>query len=157
MYLKSNSFEKGRQIPKKYSCQVENISPPLNWGNIPEGTKSLMLFVFDKDVPTSFLHLTTIDHWVVYNIPPKITELQEGVPKGDRLENGAFQGKNTKNDLSYTGSCPPFGGHEYHFELYALSKNLEIKSEEATRNNLIKLAKGNVIETTELKVKYRHQ
>ena len=157
MYLKSSSFKEGGQIPKKYSCQGENVSPPLSWGDMPEGTESLMLLVFDKDIPASFLPLMTIDHWVVYNIPPEVTEFKEGLPEGEKLENGASQGINRKGDFSYTGPCPPFGTHEYHFELYALNKKLEIEPKKAIKDKLLDLAKENVIQKVELKANYRHQ
>jgi Raf kinase inhibitor-like YbhB/YbcL family protein len=157
VYLKFEYLNKDGSIPRKYSCQGENISPPLTWGETPEGTDSLMLLLYDRDVPFPFLHLYTIDHWIVYNIPGNVTELREGLPEGVQVGNGTLQGRNSRGKKGYSGPCPPFGEHTYHFELFALNKRLDIEPDKATRSKLLDMVEGSVIQRTGLKAKYRHQ
>jgi Raf kinase inhibitor-like YbhB/YbcL family protein len=114
--LTSPAFLLGASMPAKYTCDGENVSPPLSWSGIPEDTKSLALICQDPDAPEGSRVL-----WMVYSIPPSVTELQEGVPTIGILPNGAKQGRNDFQDFGYKGPCPPPGKiHRCVFKLYAL-------------------------------------
>lgn len=117
MQLRSSKFENARVIPTKYSCIGEDISPPLEWEEVPAGTKTIVLICEDPDAPHG-----TWDHWVVYNIPPSVRELPENIAK---LPAGAVAGVNSSGKAGYVGPCPPKNEeHRYFFSLYALNKNL---------------------------------
>lgn len=119
MKLKSTAFSEGQEIPKKYTCQGENINPPLEISDVPPGTVTLALIMDDPDVPPEIRKERIYDHWVVYNIEPKTTKIAEN---SSEL---AFQGKNTAGQRKYTGPCPPYGRHRYFFKLYALDIKID--------------------------------
>jgi Raf kinase inhibitor-like YbhB/YbcL family protein len=112
--LKCPAFSNKGKIPSKYSRKGADISPPLNWENPPNGTKSYVLTVEDPDAPRG-----TFVHWIIFNIPGKLTSLQEGVPKKKMLPNGSQQARNDFGDIGYGGPDPP-GTHRYIFKLTAL-------------------------------------
>ena len=115
MNISSAAFKEGTSIPSKYTCDGANTSPPLAFGGIPNGAKSLALIVDDPDAPGG-----TFDHWIAWNIPPNTTSVPEGqAPKGVSARNGF--GKN-----GYGGPCPPNGEHRYFFKLYALDTTLNL-------------------------------
>lgn len=117
----STAFRHDGEIPPKYTCDGDNISPPLSWGEVPGNTKSLALICDDPDAPHRFAH------WLVYNIPPDVTVLQEDIPMGELIEDRAMQGQNDFGDFGYGGPCPPSGSaHHYHFTLYALDTILDL-------------------------------
>ena len=119
----STAFRHDGEIPPKYTCDGDNVSPPLSWGEVPGNTKSLALVCDDPDAPHQFAH------WLVYNIPPDVTVLQEGIPMGELIEDRAMQGKNDFGDVGYGGPCPPSGSaHHYHFTLYALDTVLDLEA-----------------------------
>jgi Raf kinase inhibitor-like YbhB/YbcL family protein/uncharacterized protein (TIGR00297 family) len=114
--LSSTSFDSGSTIPQKYTCDGDNRSPALNWSDLPSGTFSLALIAEDPDAPSG-----TFTHWVLYNLPPTISTLPEGLPKTATLQNGAFQGVNDFRKTGYDGPCPPPGAaHRYTFKVFAL-------------------------------------
>lgn len=115
--LKSTAFDNGGEIPVRYTCQGENVSPPLSWSDVPEGTSSLALIIEDPDAPDPAAPERTWVHWVIYNLPPTITELPEGVSK---FPEGALEGINDWERKGYGGPCPPVGRHRYFHILYAL-------------------------------------
>jgi hypothetical protein len=115
--LASPAFQDGGNIPDKYTCQGEDVNPPLEIENIPEGTKSLVLIMDDPDAPAG-----TWDHWVMWNIPVTSRIAENSVPEG------AVQGKNSWGRSSYSGPCPPSGIHRYIFKLYALDATLNLDS-----------------------------
>ena len=117
MKLTSSAFNNSQSIPQKYTCQGEDISPPLEISVTPKGTQSLVLIVDDPDAP-----LGTFTHWVVYNIPPETTSIAE-----NSLPQGALQGINSGDKSKYNGPCPPSGTHHYVFKLYALDTTYQIK------------------------------
>ena len=121
MELKSSAFEAGGMIPKKYTCDGPDASPPLNWSDVPAKAKSLALIVDDPDAP-----MGTWVHWVAWNIPPDARSLDEGVPKKDSLPNGMKQGTTDFRSIGYGGPCPPSGTHRYFFKLYALDTALNL-------------------------------
>lgn len=117
--LTSSTFHDGGDIPAKHTCQGINVSPPLTWHDLPEGTKSLVLIVDDPDAPDPKAPKMTWVHWVVFNLPPDTGGLPEdadasGYPAGTRV------GLNDWKHAAYGGPCPPVGRHRYFHKLYAL-------------------------------------
>ncbi len=118
--LESPAFPNNGDIPKKYTCDGENISPPLKWSGISEPPKTLMLLVYDPDAPSGFFV-----HWIIVNMPPKLTSLPENVPKKEYIENLGYQLKNDFGYVGYGGPCPPKGSkHRYVFILLALDSEI---------------------------------
>jgi len=122
--LSSIAFKGGERIPVKYTCEGQDVSPPLTWSEPPQGTQSLTLIVDDPDAPGG-----AFTHWVLFNIPPDSGELPEAVPTQAQLSSGALQGKNDFGRVGYGGPCPPPGRpHRYCFTLYALDRVLDLKA-----------------------------
>ena len=117
--LTSPAFADHHQIPKKYTCQGEDISPPLHWSSAPAGTKSFALIVDDPDAPDPAAPKMTWVHWVLYNIPAATSARAEGV-SSSALPPGAIEGPNDFKQVRYGGPCPPIGRHRYFHKLYAL-------------------------------------
>lgn len=120
----SSAFRDGETIPARYTCTGEDISPPLAWKEVPENTRSLALIVDDPDAPDPKAPRMTWVHWLLYDIPPSITALEEAVPAG-KLPPGTRQGINDWKRTGYGGPCPPVGRHRYYFKLYALDTVLD--------------------------------
>lgn len=142
-------------MPRKYTVQGEEVSPEIEWLELPEETESLVLFMYDVSIPADWLRLGTIDHWVVYNIPPELGGLPEGLPEEHVLENGAKQGTRWGNRTGYMGPNPLTGTHLYVFELYALDKILDVAPEEATRKTLTTSMEGSVLDKAVYAGKYK--
>ena len=121
--LSSTAFRNGEEIPLRYTCEGEDISPPLMWSGIPQGTKSLVLIVDDPDAPDPKHPKMTWVHWVLYDIPPDTTGLKEGI-SASSLPGSTRQGLNDWKRTGYGGPCPPIGRHRYFFKLYALDTEL---------------------------------
>jgi Raf kinase inhibitor-like YbhB/YbcL family protein len=117
MEISSPAFAAGGTIPTQYTCQGQNLSPPLSWTGIPEQTKSLVLIIDDPDAPDPQAPKMTWVHWVLYNLPPDSGGLPEAAKK---LPPGTEQGLNDWNKTVYGGPCPPIGRHRYFHKLYAL-------------------------------------
>ncbi len=115
--LNSSAFSHGGEIPSKYTCQGEDISPPLAWSGVPDGAKSLALIVDDPDAPDPAAPKMTWVHWVLYNIPPGTRSLAEASRQPPA---GALPGLNDWQRTGYGGPCPPIGRHRYFHKLYAL-------------------------------------
>jgi len=124
MELTSQAFKNEGEIPSKYTCQGEDISPPLSWSGVPSGSKSLALIVDDPDAPDPANPKMTWVHWVLFNIPPQVTTLPEGVKEAE-LPPGVKSGLNDWQRTGYGGPCPPIGRHRYFFKLYALDRVLD--------------------------------
>ncbi len=120
MIIQSPAFAHDGEIPRKYTCDGEDVSPPLSWSAIPQGTKSLVLIVDDPDAPDPRAPKMTWVHWVLYNLPPEATGLPEGV-EPTALPPGTMQGLNDWKRTGYGGPCPPIGRHRYFHKLYALN------------------------------------
>ncbi len=141
------AFADGADIPAKYTQAGDQTSPKISWINTPAGTVSFVLNVHDID--NSHNHTTDDQaHWVVWNIPGTATGLPEGVPKGEKLENGAYQ--TSANGASYRGPGAPANGpkHHYVFELYALDAKLDVQPGTdgfATRTEVMKAMQGHII------------
>jgi len=114
--LESKSFTQGGEIPTRFTCEGDNISPALTWSGVPQNTKSLVLMVTDPDAPDPAAPKMTWIHWLLYNIPPSITELSENFHPDKTIK----EGKNDWHKTGYGGPCPPIGRHRYFFTLYAL-------------------------------------
>jgi Raf kinase inhibitor-like YbhB/YbcL family protein len=121
--LSSPEFEDGQRIPRRYTCEGADVSPPLQWTDPPNGTRSLALIVDDPDAPRG-----TWVHWILYDLPPTTRSLPEGVPKTGLLRDGGRQGRNGFGDVGYGGPCPPrgHGPHRYFFKLYALDAEVDL-------------------------------
>jgi Raf kinase inhibitor-like YbhB/YbcL family protein len=117
--LSSPAFEHGRPIPRRYTCEGDDVSPPLEWAGVPAGTKSLALIVEDPDAPDPAHPKRVWVHWVLYDIPEDVTSVLEGVG-GTGLPAGTLEGLNDWKRVGYGGPCPPIGRHRYFFKLYAL-------------------------------------
>jgi len=146
--LTSPAFENEGEIPTKYTCNGEDISPPLQWSGVPEGTQSLALIVDDPDAPDPLFPVMTWVHWVLYNIPPTASELPEGVSASE-LPPGTLEGLNDWKRTGYGGPCPPRGRHRYFFKLYALDRMLP-GLDKPSKKKLETAMKGQVLEETAL-------
>lgn len=145
MYLESSKFESHHEIPTKYSCEGEDISPPLTFGDIPPGAKSLALILEDPDAPRG-----TFIHWIAWNLPIEELVIKEGSkPK--------HQGKNHFGKIGYGGPCPPPGkSHRYFFKLFALDTFINL-SEGSTKEQLEDAMEGHVLGRAELIGTYKRK
>jgi Raf kinase inhibitor-like YbhB/YbcL family protein len=146
--LKSSAFPHNGAIPRRYTCQGEDVSVPLEWSGAPPATKSLVLIVDDPDAPDPKAPRMTWVHWVLYNLPPTATALREGVRTGE-LPKGTLEGLNDWKRTGYGGPCPPIGRHRYFHKLYALGTPLPAM-ESPTKTDLEQAMKGHVLEKAEL-------
>jgi Raf kinase inhibitor-like YbhB/YbcL family protein len=117
--LISSAFSHEGSIPRRYTCEGDDISPPLAWSGAPAGTKSFVLVVDDPDAPDPGAPRITWVHWLLYNLPATVQTLPEGVKSGT-LPTGTKQGRNDWKRTGYRGPCPPIGRHRYFHKLYAL-------------------------------------
>lgn len=124
MQITSPAFDHGAQIPAKYSCVGDDISPQLDWSEVPEGARSLVLILDDPDAPDPEAPKMTWVHWVLYNLPPETVGLPENIDPA-ALPAGTEQGVNDWERTGYGGPCPPIGRHRYFHKLYALDSRLE--------------------------------
>lgn len=145
----STAFKDGGSVPSKYTCDGQNVSPPLAWNTIPEGTKSIALIADDPDAPKG-----TWVHWVVYGLPPSLRNLPENVPASETvLGNGGRQGTTDFGKIGYGGPCPPSGTHRYFFKVYALDIDLH-ENPGLTKAQLLKAIEGHVLAEGQLMGKY---
>lgn len=144
--LKSPAFKDQGEIPATYTCDGEDISPPLEWTNIPPDTKSFALISDDPDAP-----MGTWVHWVVFNLPPETVSLPQGI---QHLPAGAMEGINDFRRIGYGGPCPPGGVHRYYFKLYALDTMLTLRSG-AAKAELLKAMQGHVLAEATIMARYR--
>ena len=121
--LISSAFDDGQEIPPQYTCDGDNLSPPLAWSGLPAGTASLVLIVDDPDAPDPAAPKRTWVHWILYNLPPTVTGLPAGIAPED-LPPGTREGINDSKNTGYDGPCPPIGRHRYVHKLYALDTRL---------------------------------
>ncbi len=143
MMLSSGAFTNNSKIPAKYTCDGENVSPPLEISEVPVNTKSIVLIVDDPDAPVG-----DWVHWLVWNISASVTVIEGALPEG------AIQGKNDFGNNSYGGPCPPGGTHRYQFKLYALDTTLNLP-EETRKGQLEKAMEGHVLDKATLTGLYR--
>ena len=148
--LKSSAFAEGGLIPSRYTCDGGDLSPPLSWSGIPEGTQRLALICDDPDAPRG-----TWVHWVAYDIPATLRELPEGVAPTPALAGGGSQGKSSFGRSGYGGPCPPSGTHRYFFRLYALDAPLGLPPG-ATKEELLRAMSGHLLGEGVLMGRYHH-
>jgi Raf kinase inhibitor-like YbhB/YbcL family protein len=147
--LTSAAFRSNGPISKKYTCDGDDISPPLSWTAPPEGTKSFALILDDPDAPVG-----TWVHWVLFNIPADTRSLPEDAPADDQLPDGSRHGKNSWRRVGYGGPCPPPGSaHTYVFKLYALAAKLDLPAG-ATMENVTDASTGKILARAELRGSY---
>lgn len=145
MKIKSSAFKHEGLIPVKYSCNGDDISPPLAWSEVPKNTQSLVLILDDPDAPVG-----TWDHWILFNIPPTTTKLPENIH--DFPEDIRF-GQNSWKRNDYGGPCPPDKEHRYFFKLYALDTKLDLKNG-AKKSIVLAAMKGHILAEAELMGRY---
>jgi len=146
--LSSTAFENGDDIPAKYTCEGQDVSPPLKWDGVPADTRSLVLIVDDPDAPDPQAPRMTWVHWVVYNIPVEADGLPEGV-SCRAMPAGAEEGVNDWKKIGYGGPCPPVGRHRYFHKLYALDILLDVMKK-PTKSQIEAAMQGHVIGQAEL-------
>jgi Raf kinase inhibitor-like YbhB/YbcL family protein len=148
MLLQSSAFTAQGDIPKRYTCDGENSSPPLKWSDLPANTASLVLIVDDPDAPDPKAPKLTWVHWILYNIPPSVSELPEAV-QVSVLPQGTLQGSNDWKKTGYGGPCPPIGRHRYFHKLYALDIVLPDLNK-PNKTSLEKAMEGHILAHQEL-------
>jgi Raf kinase inhibitor-like YbhB/YbcL family protein len=146
--LTSSAFQDGEKIPDRYSRRGGNCSPPLAWTGTPDGANSLALIMDDPDAPSG-----TFVHWLMYRIPPAVTQIEDGMPRVGELPNGIRQGRNGFGGVGFDGPQPPSGVHRYYFHLYALDRNPEILAG-ASRSDLDSIMRGHILGETKLMGRY---
>jgi Raf kinase inhibitor-like YbhB/YbcL family protein len=149
--ITSTAFADGARIPAKYTCEGEDLSPPLEWSGVPQGTKSLVLIVDDPDAPDPKAPRMTWVHWVLYDLPPDAHGLAEGV---SALPPGAKSGLNDWKRTGYGGPCPPIGRHRYFHKLYALDTKLSGLAK-PTKANVEAAMRGHVLAEAQLMGTYQ--
>jgi len=143
MKLISNAFKEGEGIPRKYTCDGPNVNPELSFIDVPKEAKSLVLIMDDPDVPKHLREDGMWDHWIVFNIPPIITHIDEdSEPQG-------MHGMGTGKNLKYYGPCPPDREHRYYFKLYALDILLSLP-EKSTKKEIEEAMKSHILAKAEL-------
>jgi len=148
--MKSAAFAQSADVPRKFTCDGQDVSPELSWREPPKSTQSFALIMDDPDAPVG-----TWVHWVLYDLPGTTRSLPEGVPKERELAGGARQGNNAWNRTGYGGPCPPPGpAHRYFFKLYALDSKTNLKPG-ATKAELEKEMQGHILAQAELMGRYK--
>ena len=145
--LNSPAFQPNGHIPSRYTCEGEDISPPLTWEGVPNGAKSIVLIIDDPDAPDPKAPKIVWVHWVVYNMPPNTKSLPENAGKAG-LPQGTLVGLNDFKKTGYGGPCPPIGRHRYFHKLYALDTTLDLKG--ATKSQIERAMQGHTLANAEL-------
>ncbi len=149
--ITSSAFEESGMIPAKYTCDGADVSPPLKWDAVPEGTKSIALISDDPDAPVG-----TWVHWVIFGLPADTRELAENITPDKTLPNGAKQGTSDFGRIGYGGPCPPSGTHRYFFKIYALDAELALEAG-ARKRDLLRAMEGHILAEGQLMGKYKRQ
>ena len=148
LQLTSKAFQHQGEIPKAYTCDGKDTSPPLSWTGAPAATKSFVLIVDDPDAPDPKSPKMTWVHWVLYNIPAGVNSLTEGL-ESKNLPQGTLEGNNDRKRIGYGGHCPPIGRHRYFHKLYALDTLLP-DLRQPVKATLEKAMSGHILEKAEL-------
>ncbi len=132
MKISSSTFENNQTIPSKYTCDGDNVNPPLTFSDIPKEAQSLVLLMDDPDVPKNLKLDGVFDHWIIYNIDPSITGIDENsiAPPGS-------VGLNSAQKNAYAGACPPDGQHRYFFKLFALDTMVEFPDAKTVSKQMV--------------------
>jgi Raf kinase inhibitor-like YbhB/YbcL family protein len=147
--LSSSAFAPGDVIPKRFTCDGANVSPPLAWRDAPAGTQSFALIIDDPDAPDPKAPKRVWVHCVLYDIPASVNELAEGAARAAGVA-GARDGINDSNRAGYSGPCPPVGRHRYFHHLHALDRTLGDLGKNARRGDIERAMAGHVLGTAEL-------
>ncbi|MFQ5996441.1 MAG: YbhB/YbcL family Raf kinase inhibitor-like protein [Dehalococcoidales bacterium] len=140
LVVSSSAFQEGAEIPTKYTCEGQDVSPALTWSESPAGTQSFALIVDDPDAPVG-----VFTHWVLFNLPADSRGLPEAVSTQAQLSDGSLQGKNDFGKIGYGGPCPPPGRpHRYQFTLYALDQTLALKAG-ASKKQVLEAMQGHIL------------
>jgi hypothetical protein len=140
----STSFNEGNSIPKRYTCDDVNLSPQLEFKEVPESAESLAVICEDPDAPAGVW-----SHWVIFNLPKECRSLPEWVMEREILEDGSKQGLNDFGTVGYRGPCPPGGTHRYYFKVYALDTKLDLPPK-ISRKQLLNAMKSHVLDEGQL-------
>lgn len=147
--ITSSAFSNGGEIPPVYTCDGQDISPPLKWDSIPAETQSLAVICDDPDAP-----MGTFVHWVLYNLPAETRALPQDVPGEASLPDGTQQGLSDFGRIGYGGPCPPSGTHRYFFKIYALDAKVD-PGRQTRKGDLVRAMKGHVLAEGQLMGKYK--
>jgi Raf kinase inhibitor-like YbhB/YbcL family protein len=143
MEITSSAFREGEKLPRRYTCDGENLSPPLSWSGLPEGVQSLVLICHDPDAPRG-----DFTHWILFDLPADLTTLPEDA------QGKGTPGQNDFRRLGYGGPCPPPGpAHRYVFRLYALNRRLGLR-QGAGKAEVEKSMQGSVLDHAQLVGRY---
>jgi Raf kinase inhibitor-like YbhB/YbcL family protein len=148
MTVTSDAFKEGQMIPSDYTCDGRDQSPLLRWSGAPAGTQSFAIIADDPDAPGG-----DWVHWLVYDLPPTIDMMPQGVPAVDKLANAEKHGSNDFGKLGYGGPCPPSGVHRYVFKVYALDRMLGLEAG-LKKKELLKAMDGHILGMGQLVGKY---
>ena len=151
MRLASPVFSHGGDIPSKYTCDGDDVSPPIEWSDVPSDAKTLALICDDPDAPKK-----DFSHWVMFNIPAQAGALPEHVAAKQELPDGSRQGKNDFGKVGYGGPCPPSGTHRYRFSLYAVDTELGLPAA-SSKKDVEAALQGHVLETATLTGAYTRE
>lgn len=149
--MTSGAFAPGEPVPVRYTCDGDDVSPPLQWSDPPDGTQSFVLIADDPDAPGR-----TWVHWVLYNLPAQARSLPEAVAPEADTAGGDRHGENSWNRLGYGGPCPPSGSHRYFFKLYALDTALDLEAG-ADKARVLEAMEGHILAQAELMGTYSRQ
>ena len=153
LILTSTAFSHYQEIPRLYTCDGSDQSPPLNWSGVPGGCNSMALIVYDPDAPDPAAPKMTWVHWVLYNLPPDTTGLEAGIG-GPDLPTGTLEGENDWHRTGYGGPCPPIGRHRYFFTLHALDTMLP-DLDRPSKSELEKAMQGHILAEAQLMGTYQ--
>jgi len=149
LQVESSAFEEDQAIPRQYTCDGADLSPPVSWSASPEATQSFVLILDDPDAPAG-----TWDHWILFNIPATTRSLPEAVPADENVEGIGVHGSNSWRNLGYGGPCPPSGpAHSYSFRVYALDSILDLEAG-ARKRDVEQAMIGHVLATGQLIGRY---
>jgi Raf kinase inhibitor-like YbhB/YbcL family protein len=151
----SPAFAEGEAIPSKYTCDGQDVSPPMHWDNAPSTAKTCALICEDPDAPAGVWL-----HWMIYNVPSRARSLPEGVRKAPALINNWFQGVNDFGKIGYNGPCPPGGkAHRYFFKVYALDEDFTPPTppKQHNKSDLVKAMEGHIVAEGSLMGTYQRQ
>ena len=148
MTIESSAFVDDGKIPSTYTCDGKNINPEILIAGVPEDAVSLVLIVYDPDVPKSIRADGIWTHWLVWNILADTKKISEGE------EPPGVVGENTGGEFGYQGPCPPSGEHRYFFKLYALDSRLNLSEEGTTKNDIEEEISNHIIAQSELVGRY---
>ncbi|MFH1800070.1 MAG: YbhB/YbcL family Raf kinase inhibitor-like protein [Candidatus Omnitrophota bacterium] len=137
--VRSSAFVEGDKIPSDFTCDGADMSPPIEWSGVPARAQSLAIIMDDPDAPSG-----NWTHWLVYDLPPDLTQLRAGIAAGEKLPGEALQGRTDFRKTGYGGPCPPSGEHRYFFKVYALDTMLHLKSG-ASKQELLKAMQGHIL------------